>query len=112
MGLVRTEDSVELVGRVGELREGLGGLPEVLVVVEEVDGALVLEHLDTGGVERSNAALRGREGQLGACLHEDIVGVCKLRLKGRLGQFIAGFRPGSLAISIEAGLQGTRYYLR
>lgn len=84
MGLVRTEDCVELVGGVGELREGLGGLPEVLVVVEEVDGALVLEHLDAGRVEGSNAALGRREGQLGACLHEDIVGVCKLRLKGRL----------------------------
>lgn len=112
MGLVRTEDGVELVGRVGELREGLGGLPEVLVVVEEVDRTLVLEHLDTGGVEGSNAALGRRESQLGACLHEDIVGVCKLRLKGRLGQFIAGFWQGCLAISVEAGLQGTKYYLR
>lgn len=82
MGPLRTEDSVKLVSRTGELREGLGGLPEVLVVVEEVDGALVLEHLNARGVERSNSALGGREFQLGACLHEDIVGVCKLRLQG------------------------------
>lgn len=83
---VRTEDGVELVGGVGELREGLGGLPEVLVVVEEVDGAVVLEHVDAHGVERRDAALGGREGELGAGLDEGIVGVCQLRLKeeGRL----------------------------
>jgi hypothetical protein len=82
LGLVRTEDGVELVGRVGELREGLGGLPEVLVVVEEVDGALVLEHLDARGVERGDSALGGGERQLDTGLHEHIVRVCELRLRG------------------------------
>lgn len=82
MGFLRTENGVELVGGIGKLRERLGGLPEVLVVVEEGDGAVVLEHLDARGVERGDPALGGREFQLGTGLHEDIVGVCKLRLRG------------------------------
>lgn len=110
MGAVRTEDGVELVCGVGELGEGLGGLPEVLVVGEEVDGALVLEHLDRRRVERGDAALGGRELQLGAGLHEDIVGVGELRLRaGRVSsQCWDLFHNAVLVISVEEDL--TRYY--
>lgn len=107
-GLLHTEDGIELVSRVGELGERLGCLPKVLVVVEEVDGAVVLEHLYARGVERSNSTLGGCEGQLGASLDEDIVGVCKLRLERGGGLLVLALWRKAGFLYHEGGL--TRYY--
>lgn len=78
----RVEDGVVGVGGAArELGERLGGLPEVLVLLEEGRRRGVrLEHLDRGGVEGRDAALGRGEGQLGARLDEDVVGVGELGL--------------------------------
>lgn len=89
-GTVASGDEEGVVGvggaGAGDLGEGPGRLPEVLVVLKEGDRRGVrLEHLDGGRVERREAALGRGEGELGASLDEDVVGVGELglRLGGR-----------------------------
>lgn len=78
----RVEDSVVGVGGRGELGEGLGGFPEVLVVLQEgLAGGVLLEHLDRGGVQGRKATLGGGEGELCAGFDEDVVGVSELGLE-------------------------------
>jgi hypothetical protein len=73
------EQSSELLGAAEELLDGGSLLPEVLVVLEEVLGGLILEHLDGARVERGDTALRRGDDDFGLG-REDLVGVRELRL--------------------------------
>lgn len=89
------EDGIVALGRLGgdEVGQGAGGLPEVLVAVQEGDAALVgLEQLDRGWVQWGDAALGGREGEFGTGLYEGIVRV------GELGLLIWGKKDEMLVL--------------
>ena len=74
------EDGVELGGAANELGQGLGVLPDGLVVLEEVlAGWVLLEHLNGKRVDGRDAALGGGDYDFGVG-GEDIVGVGELRL--------------------------------
>lgn len=77
----RVEDGIIRVSSRGKLRERLGVLPKVLVVLEECLARSVrLEHLYRGRVQGSNSSLGRSESELCAGFDESVVRVCELRL--------------------------------
>lgn len=75
------ENGIIRVSSRDKLRERLGVLPEVLVVLEEcLAGGVGLEHLYRGRVQGSDSALGRSEGELCASFDEGVVRVGELRL--------------------------------
>lgn len=80
------ENGGELVRLSKELAEGCGIFPDLLLLVEELDGGLVaLEHLHGGLVERSDAAGGGGNDNLDlgvglVVTYEGVVRMGELRL--------------------------------
>ena len=75
------EDGVELRSLAKEFLEGSGLLPDLLLLVEELDRLLItLEHLDGGLVERRLTALGRGDDNLDVGVDKVIVGVSELGL--------------------------------
>lgn len=71
------EDGIEVLGLSGKVGELLCRLPDLLVVLEEVDGDVVFGGFNRGGVERRFAAFGRGDGDVGFAV-EDVVGVREL----------------------------------